>query len=276
MRPTLFELSLAGRNLALPSYGVLVTAGFAAGVWLAARQARRQGLDAGAVLDVCFWALVVGLAGSRLLFVAQHAGTFVRLCHAGDCTAALRLWDGGLVFYGGALAAGALVAIMARRRDWAFGQIGDLLAPSLALGHVLGRLGCFAAGCCYGKPCAWGVAFPPGSVAYTQLMAEGAISSAAALTPPLHPTQLYEAAGELLIFVGLLLWRRRQRFTGELVLLYALAYALLRGLVELFRGDSARGFVGGVSIAQVASALIGALALALLVRGRRLERLRQE
>jgi phosphatidylglycerol:prolipoprotein diacylglycerol transferase len=287
MKPTLVAFTLAGRGFALPSYGVAVTAGFAAGVWLAARQARRQGLNVAAVMDVCFWVLVFGLLGSRLTYVVLNAGEFARRCAGSgaprsggqtlaDCTAALRLWDGGLVFYGGAIAAALTVALIAHRRRLAFGSLGDLLAPSLALGHVFGRVGCFLAGCCYGRLCAGGpcVRFPPGSVAYGQLSFEGVVPPGAAFTPPLYPAQLYEAAGELLIFVGLLLWRRRQRFTGELFLLYALAYAGLRSLIELIRGDSARHFVFFLSTSQVVSAFVGVAALALLLRQhRRLQRL---
>ena len=134
------------------------------------------------------------MAGSRLLFVLLNAGDFARLCAGGAarsrdgrcCATARRrckLWDGGLVFYGGALAAAAVAWRFARRRDWRFAVVGDMFAPGLALGHAIGRLGCFCAGCCFGKAGrggAPGVAFPPGSVAHDHLASLGVLPAGAA------------------------------------------------------------------------------------------------
>jgi phosphatidylglycerol:prolipoprotein diacylglycerol transferase len=290
VRPTLVTLPIGRHGLGVHSYGLAIAVGFAVGVVLAAREARRAGLEPGPMLDLLFWILVSGVLGSRLAFVLLHAGQYLTLCRQGlsGSLAPLKLWEGGLVFYGGALAATGAVALFARRQGWAFGRVADVLAPSLALGHAFGRLGCFFAGCCFGKPWRAGLAFPPGSVAFDYLASTGAISPDAAATPPLHPTQLYEAAGELLIFFLLLRARPRQRFAGATALLYAAAYAGLRFVVEVFRGDAARGFLVRLatprlagwlglpagqplllSTAQVTSVLVGGAALALLVRGRR-------
>jgi phosphatidylglycerol:prolipoprotein diacylglycerol transferase len=162
-----------------------------------------------------------------------------------DCTRLLHVWEGGLVFYGGVAGAVIVAVIFARRERWSFWVLGDVFAPGVAVGHALGRLGCFAAGCCFGKPSgAWGVAFPVGSVAFDELGSLGELSPNASYTPPLHPTQLYEAGGELAIFALLLALRPRLRERpGALVLLYAALYALLRFVVELFRGDVARRYV---------------------------------
>jgi phosphatidylglycerol:prolipoprotein diacylglycerol transferase len=280
VRPTLVTLPLGAHGLAVHSYGLAIAVGFAIGVFLAAREARRAGLDAGAMLDLLFWILVSGVLGSRLAFVAIHAGDYWTRCRLGgaaECLAPLKLWEGGLVYYGGALAATAAVALFARRKGWRFGTVADVLAPALALGHAVGRLGCFFAGCCFGKPWSHGLRFPPGSVAYDDLTRAGAVAAGAPATPLLHPTQLYEAAGELVIFFLLLRARRRQRFAGAIALLYAAAYAGLRFVVELLRGDAARGFLFRwpepqpvlLSTAQVTSVVVGAAAVALLVRGRR-------
>ncbi len=259
MRPELFGLRIGGHHLAVPSYGTAVMLGFALGVWLALRQARRLGgqlggIDGSDLLDLSFYILVAGVAGSRLLFILLHLDDFSRLCtRGGDCLAPLKIWDGGLVFYGGLIAAAAVTFRFVRRRGWRFGVVGDLFAPGLALGHAVGRLGCFAAGCCFGKTCAAGgppcVSFPAGSVAHEHLAALGQIAPGATRTPPLHPTQLYESAGLLLIFLLLLLWRRRQRFHGQLFLLYLLAYGLLRAALDLFRGDGPRGPSQAVGLA---------------------------
>jgi phosphatidylglycerol:prolipoprotein diacylglycerol transferase len=208
--------------------------------------------------------LVSGLLGSRVFYVALNAGAFVRACTGAgsdapaprafttmltDCTRVLQIWEGGLVFYGGFLAAAITVFFFARRQRWSFWTIGDVFAPSLAIGHVFGRLGCFAAGCCFGKACAagarWCATFGQDSVAFEALRLVSAIAPDAARTPALFPTQLYEAAGELAIFILLCAVRRGQRVRapGTLLLLYAALYGALRFLVELYRGDFARRFV---------------------------------
>ncbi len=212
MHPVLFTLPLGRREIALHSYGILIAAGLGAGIWVAYREGRRRGLDGGRVLDLAFWLVVSGLVGSRLTYGLVNARSFFHACADGggpwwrDCTSLLAIWEGGLVFYGGVAAAAAVAWRFSRRQGWSFGVVGDLFAPALAIGHAFGRLGCFAAGCCFGKETAarLGVAFPRGSVAFDVLRSAGAVPPGAAETPPLHPTQLYEAAGELALF-GLLL-----------------------------------------------------------------------
>ena len=123
-----------------------------------------------------------------------------------DCPAPLRLWDGGLVFYGGALAAAAGgLRASCRRRGWRFAVVGDMFAPALALGHAIGRLGCFLRRLLLrqglpggGRPVC---GFPPGSVAHAHLASLAADAHDGAATPPLHPTQLYESAALLALFV---------------------------------------------------------------------------
>jgi phosphatidylglycerol:prolipoprotein diacylglycerol transferase len=277
VRPTLFSLPL-GRGVELHTYGVAIALGFTLGVVVAARQARRAGLDGDAFIDLVFWLLVTGLLGSRLAFVLLHAPEYGRLCVGlgaarswarvlADCAAPLRIWEGGLVFYGGALGAAGAVALFARRHRWPFGKVADALAPALALGHAVGRIGCFFAGCCYGKPWSAGVAFPRASVAFGELVRAGSLPGDAASTPPLHPTQLYEAAGELAIFFVLLLARRRLRFDGATALLYAILYGTLRFVVEIFRADEGRSLVAGrLSVAQVVSVALVVGAAAAMAR----------
>jgi len=274
VRPTLVTLG----GVELHSYGLAIALGFTIGTVVAVKEAGRLGLpDRGAFVDLLFWVLVAGIGGSRLAYVLLHAGDYGRLCagagaarSAGrvlaDCAAPLRLWEGGLIFYGGLLGAAAAVAVVVRRqRQWRFGRVADALAPGLALGHAVGRLGCFLAGCCYGKPWDAGLRFPRGSVAFDELAAT--LPAGATETPPLHPTQLYEAAGELIIFFLLLRARRHRRFDGATALVYALLYGVLRFGVELFRGDQGRGMLGPVSIAQVVSVAVAAAAALLLARG---------
>lgn len=262
MKPTLFHLGA----IPVHSYGFLIAVGMVLGVVLAVRRGRQVGIPAATSLDLTFYAIVVGVLGSRLLYVLMHAGDYARLCTGAggdrslgrvlhDCTAALHIWQGGLAFLGGGVLAAAAVLLFARRKGLRLGDVADVLAPSVSLAHVFGRMGCFLAGCCYGKPWAAGMPFPPDSVAYSELLARNAIVPGAHLTPELHPTQLYEASGELLIFLGLVLLWRRRRFPGTVALAYAFAYGMLRFLVEVFRDDQVRGFLFEMRLPGLATAL---------------------
>jgi phosphatidylglycerol:prolipoprotein diacylglycerol transferase len=129
----------------------------------------------------------------------------------------------------------------------AFFSYADAMAPTVAIGQALGRLGCFSAGCCWGGACdahfALAARFPPESLAYQSQEAARVIGAGAPTTIPIHPTQLYEAFGCAVLFLALTLWRSRKRFNGELLALYLMLYAPLRALVETFRGDEERGRV---------------------------------
>lgn len=267
MRPVLFTLHLGSREVGLHTYGILIAVGLGVGIWLAAREARRRGLDVGRVLDFAFWATVAGLLSSRVAYGLVNLGDFARACtqgHGGprdalrvlsDCTRIVHVWEGGLVFYGGAVGAGLVAAVFATRERWSFWVLGDVFAPGIAIGHALGRVGCYAAGCCFGKPSgAWGVAFPSDSVAFEELHALSALPAGASYTPLLHPTQLYEAGGEALIFALLLALRPRLRERpGALVLTYCALYAVLRFAVELYRGDVARRYIAELATPRLSS-----------------------
>lgn len=266
MKPTLFFLGSGPGAFPVHSYGFLIALGLVAGVAVAVRRGRSVGIETGATLDLTFYAIVVGMVGARLLYVLMHAGDYARLCAGAgaprtlgqavaDCTAAVRFWQGGLVFLGGAILAAASTLLLAHRKGLGLGEVADVLAPSVSLAHVFGRLGCFMVGCCYGKPWSGGVHFPPDSVAYSELLNDHAVVVGAASTPGLHPTQLYEAGGELAIFLVLVwLWPRR-KFSGAIALTYALAYGLLRFAIEIFRGDDLRAFVVEARMPSLARAL---------------------
>ena len=254
MKPTLFFIGSGPHAFPVHSYGFLIAIGLIVGVAISLRRGRSVGIDTGVTLDLTFYAVAVGLLGARLLYVLMHAGEYARLCggvglprslgqKVYDCTAPLRFWQGGLVFLGGAVLAAVVMLLYARRRGLKLGDVADVLAPSVSIAHVFGRIGCFLVGCCYGKPWPGGIHFPPDSVAYSELLAQRAILVGAPSTYGLHPTQIYESIGELFIFVGLVwLWRRR-KFPGAVALGYAGAYGILRFFVEIFRGDDVRGFL---------------------------------
>jgi phosphatidylglycerol:prolipoprotein diacylglycerol transferase len=278
----LWRGGLLTRELVLPlhSYGLLLAAGFLGGVALAQREARRRGLDAEALGDLTFWLLVAGVAGSQVLYVILNRAEFSGASFWADTPFGawprfLVFWKTGLVFYGGFIGAGLTAFLYMRLRRMPFLPYADALIPAVAFGHFLGRLGCFCAGCCWGSLAGddvpWGVHFPAGSAVFQafssdprygpQFLAADHLHTAA-----LHPSQLYEAFGELGLFLLLLLVvRPRKRFEGQLLATWLLAYAVLRGVVELFRGDLQRTLTLGLNSGQWVSVVILAAGLALWV-----------
>ena len=237
--------------ITIHTYGFLIATAFLLGLWLALRQAAREGLSKEKVTDIGFYALFAGIIGSRIFFIATEWEHFSS--HPADM---LKIWEGGLVFYGGVIFAIPVAVWYARRQGLLLWQTADIWAPSIAVGHAIGRLGCFCAGCCYGLPTdlPWGVTFNnPETLAIRGV--------------PLHPTQLYESAAELLNFVILLAVRRRKAFHGQLFWVYVLNYAVIRALIELFRGDRERGFIlPGISVSQGISAVMLVTACAFLMK----------
>jgi len=286
-----------GEGIPVHTYGVLLAAGFFCAANVAARLARDewrkvewvegQGwVDTEGprryeqVLDLGFWVLVGGLVGSRILFILVNWKDYAK-----DLSSIFSL-GGGLVFYGGLIGAALAAYAFARVNGMEFLRLADLAIPTVSLGQALGRLGCFAAGCCWGGPAgshsALAVRFPgaglardllgritdAGSTAYSSqamdpryvIEATGEVLPQAApgavrisewvtqhgTTLPVHPTQLFESLGQTLIFVGLLLLRRYRRFHGQIFSLWLMAYAVLRSTVELFRGDAERGTLHGL------------------------------
>lgn len=257
MHPVLLRLQLAGQHLELHSFGVLVAAGCTAAILFALREARRRGLDEDAMRDLCFWTLIASLVGARAAYLASAGRGLWDDCldaiqapgglraTLAICAKPLSIWQGGLVFYGGVLAGAATMAWYARRHGLGVRRAADVLAPSLALGHAVGRIGCLLAGCCFGKVTSGplGIELGEGSIALQDFIARGLLPTSAERTPPLHATQLYESIGELALFVALVRLAPRLRRPGDLTLTWLAGYSALRFVLELFRGDVARTFV---------------------------------
>jgi phosphatidylglycerol:prolipoprotein diacylglycerol transferase len=241
MFPRIVELEILGRQVGLNSYGLMAAVGYLTAVWLAYRQSKRTGMDADAMLDLCFWVLVSSLVGSRVMYVLANLDLFAK-----DWTAVFWVWEGGLVYYGGLGAALAAGAVVVRVKGLSFLRAADVLAPVIALGHAFGRVGCFAVGCCWGKVCGcgWGARFGPESVAFQDMVRLGRLDPVTAeATAALHPVQLYEASGELAIFAALLYVARRKLFNGYVFLVYVMFYSVLRFLTEILRADPTRKYV---------------------------------
>jgi phosphatidylglycerol:prolipoprotein diacylglycerol transferase len=171
----------------------------------------------------------------------------------------LSLLRAGGVFYGGLLGALVTAIVLVRRYRLRLWTTADIFAPGIALGHVVGRLGCLLAGCCYGRP-----TDVPWAITFTNQAAADNVGTP--LGVPLHPTQLYDAFAELAILAVLLATERRGRaFEGRTFWLYMLLYAVSRFIIEFYRGDD-RGMILGVSTSQFVSLVVAPLAIVMLVR----------
>lgn len=227
MHPILFSLG----PLTIYSYGVMLALAFVVGIWFATRQAKKEKVPANTILDLSLIALIAGIIGARILFVLRNLNYYLL-----QPFEIIMFWQGGLIYSGG-LILGTLCAILflkvRRLNIW---KVVDICAPSLAIGQAIGRIGCFLNGCCFGKPVSWGIKFPPGSKASYEQFSQGLIKSVNEYSLPVHPTQLYSALSALIIFLILILVRRRKRFNGELFFLYLLLYAITRFGIEFLRG----------------------------------------
>jgi phosphatidylglycerol:prolipoprotein diacylglycerol transferase len=241
-------------GFSIHSYGVMLAIGFIVGISLAAREALRTGVDPEKVLNLSFWILVSSILGSRLFHCIVFYPQYIR-----DPLRVLKLWEGGLVFYGGfigALLAGAVYCSLQKLNYW---ELGDLLIPSVMLGLVFGRIGCTLAGCCFGKAC--GPDFALG-MTFENPLGLGVKNT------PLYPTQVISAVNGFLIFLLLWLYRKQKRFHGELLAISLIVYGITRSLIEILREDP-RGFlhVGQVllSESQVVSLFMVLFAACVLV-----------
>jgi phosphatidylglycerol:prolipoprotein diacylglycerol transferase len=204
-------------------YGVMMAIAFIAGLWTASRRGLREGIAAEKILDIGPWLIVGTIIGARTL----HVVTYWREEFAGrPFWEVFAVWNGGLVFYGGLMGASLAGILYARYKQIALWKLADVLAPSIPLGYVFGRIGCFLNGCCYGRACSlpWAVSYPPGNLNQ-------------APTFPVHPTQLYDSILSLILYIGLAWLYRRKKFDGQVFAAYLLCYAVTRSIVESFRGD---------------------------------------
>ncbi|HEX8853048.1 MAG TPA: prolipoprotein diacylglyceryl transferase [Pyrinomonadaceae bacterium] len=266
MYPELFRIG----NFPINTYGVLLALSFLAALFVAARLGERDGLKRERVYDLGLWMLLAGLVGSKLLLMIvepEYRSEPLRLI-------SLDFLRSGGVWYGGFLGGLFGGVFLMRRYRLPFWKTADAFAPGVAIGQAIGRQGCFAAGCCWGKPTAlpWGVHFTDLGHEVTGVPIVDA--SGAALH--LHPTQLYESLAMLVLFFVLIRLHGRKRFSGEVLLSYAVLYGLTRFVIEFFRADP-RGDVAGLttlthlSTSQMISLAVfaGGLVFLLLRRRRR-------
>jgi phosphatidylglycerol---prolipoprotein diacylglyceryl transferase len=236
-------------------YGVFVAAGFLLGFWTASKRAPRNGITADQVFDLAPWLLVAVIIGARAL----HVISYWREEFAGKpITDIFMVQRGGLVFYGGFIGACVATIIYARTKRIPLWKFADVMTPSIALGHAFGRIGCLMTGCCFGKQCAlpWAIRFPVGHETHPVGME----------AVPVHPTQIYEAVLNFLLYLALAWLYRRKKFDGQIFIAYMFAYAVLRSFVEVFRADYkpseyVLGVISPGQLLSIAVAIAGAILL---------------
>jgi phosphatidylglycerol:prolipoprotein diacylglycerol transferase len=237
------------------TYGFFVAVGFAVGILTAVKVGKTQGVPSQQVMDMAFVMIVWAIIGSRLFYVLINFSYYK--AHPLDI---IKIWKGGLVFSGGLVATAAAMLWYLRRHRLSFWTTGDLWAPSLALGQAIGRIGCFMAGCCYGRPTgsSWGLVFTHPK-------------SLAPLNIPLYPTQVFEAVSGFSVFLLLIFLHGKKKFEGQVFLWYLILHSTARLFVERFRGDE-RGLIPGteMSATQLVATLIlvGSVVVLLILRSR--------
>lgn len=237
MYPTLFSLG----PLNIHTYGLFIAMGFVIGLLVAMHIGKTEGFHSGQILDMGLIIILCAIIGSRLAYVLLNIKYYMD--HPLDI---FKMWQGGLVFSGGLVVVALAMIWYLKRRHLPFWKVGDLFAPALAIGQGIGRLGCFMAGCCYGKPTGmpWGMIFTdPGTLAPRNI--------------PLHPTQLYAALSGILIFAVLMVLRAKRKFEGQVFLWFLILHSTSRLLMERLRGDD-RGLIPGteMSMTQLIALLI--------------------
>src|ERR1051326_9114680 len=263
MYPELFRIG----SFPINTYGVFLALAFLCAILIAVKLAARDGLPREKIYDLCLWMLVSSLIGSKILMLFTEPEY---RDHPWQLLSLDFLRSGG-VFYGGLIAAILAGYILMRRYKLPWWKTADACAPGIAIGNFFGRQGCFAAGCCWGKPTSlpWGVKF-------TEL---GHDITGVPTDAYLHPTQLYESFAMLHVFLFLLWLHKRKRFSGQVILAYALLYSAIRFAIEFVRDDPRGDILGltsltGLSTSQLISIVVGISALViLLIRRRRAQAL---
>lgn len=230
----------------IPTYGVLVALGFLAGLMVTMRLATRAGLSAEKVTNLAVYCAIAGVLGAKLFMFLFDLGYYIQ--NPGEIFTMGTLQAAG-VFHGGFIAAFVVAALYMRRQRLPVLQTMDIFAPGVAVGQAIGRLGCFAAGCCWGRACylPWGVRF------------RSDFAAPVPLDQPLHPVQLYESACNFLLFAMLYKLARRDHRPGRIIGLYLVIYSTVRFSIEFFRNHE-QSLILDLSLTQWIS-------LALLVLG---------
>ena len=258
MYPELFRIG----NFPINTYGVFLALAFLCAILIAVKLAARDGLPRDRIYDLCLWMLLASLIGSKVLMLftePEYRDHPLQLL-------SLDFLRSGGVFYGGLIGAVLAGYFLMKRYQLPWWKTADACAPGVAIGNFFGRQGCFAAGCCWGKPTSlpWGVKFSELGHEITGVPTDAY----------LHPTQLYESFAMLIVFFFLLWLHKRKRFSGQVILMYALLYSAIRFTIEFVRDDPRGDILGlttltGLSTSQLISLVVGISALIVLIIRRR-------
>jgi phosphatidylglycerol:prolipoprotein diacylglycerol transferase len=257
VHPILFQHG----SFAIHSYGVMMALAFLAGLWTATRRARREKISGESVADVTLWLMVGAILGARIVYVTTY---WKQEFADQPFSEVFMIQHGGLVYYGGLIGATVAGMIFIRWKKLPLWTMADIFAPSIALGSVLGRIGCLLNGCCYGRACDL-----PWAITFTNPQANQ--YSGTPLGVRLHPTEIYDALLNLILYFFLAWLFRHKRFVGQVFATYLILYAVFRSIAEYFRGDYPSDHLhAGLTSAQLVSVpiFIAGLALAAILSRR--------
>lgn len=228
--------------ITLHTYGLLVALGFFVGLLITAKLGKSEGFSSQQIMDMGFIIILSAIIGSRVMYVLMNTAYYTRAP-----LDMFKIWEGGLVFSGGVIGVILTMLWYIKRHGLPLGKTADLWAPAIAIGQGIGRIGCFMAGCCYGKPTdsICGVVFTNPK------------SLATPLKVPLHPTQIYSSLSGFVIFLVVLLLYTKKKFEGQVFLWFLIMHSTARLAIERFRGDD-RGILLGsnMSMTQLLAILI--------------------
>ncbi|MDH3214898.1 MAG: prolipoprotein diacylglyceryl transferase [Candidatus Krumholzibacteria bacterium] len=247
------------------AFGLMLAMSFLAGIYVSSYRAKRFGVNPQYILDLSVYLILSGVIGSRLLYVVFHLEEYNSVLDI------FALWQGGATLYGGFLLAIFVSYVFSKRKNIDFFLIADILAPALALGIMLTRVGCYLSGCCFGSETAlpWGVVFPPESPAGTY---QRGLSATAGGVATLHPAQLYASIYGLVIFLGLMLSEKRLIKRGATFGALLVLYGLFRFTLDFFRYyEQNMKILMGITLNQIISVVLLGVGLYLLARKTNLE-----
>lgn len=260
MYPELIKIG----NFPIHTYGILLAIAILIALMTASRLAKYDGLPSQKIYDIGLWTVIGGLLGSKILLLVVDES----FRNDPSNIFSLDFLRSGGVYYGGFIGGFLTLLLLIKLYNLPFWKVADAFAPGVAIGQAIGRLGCFAAGCCWGKPTTlpWGVHFSDKGHEYTGVPISDSNGNALFL----HPTQIYESIAMLIVFLFLIFLHRHKKFDGQVLAFYGLIYPLVRFTIEFFRDDPRGDLFGltsltGLSTSQLISLLVALSAIGFLL-----------
>lgn len=261
MRRILFEIPLPFLHKGFPvySYGFLLMVAFFVAIAIARWRAGKEAIDPNKITDLGIYLVCAGILGARVFYVIQYFENY-----RDNLFSIFKVYEGGLVYYGGLFAAIVTLFVFSRKHRLSFLKILDIVTPSTILGLGFGRIGCFLNGCCFGKVAPhvpWAIQFPrtmdktgiiDGSPAFLHQYELGLVQLSDTHALPIHPTQLYSFLADVALFFILSVFFRHRKRNGEVFLLFGIGYPIIRFCMELLRNDTPL-FFNFFTIAQIIS-----------------------